>query len=92
MDTDQEYRWAQIGEHKNVGTVRGLAWVNFRDRLMWVQIRDRDRYRSEDIGKYGYRSGMSWVHIRECVQIRDRVQIMVLHMYMHDTMGDEESL
>ena len=40
---------------------------------MWVQIRDIRGYRSGITGKGGYRLGISWVQIRERVQIRDRV-------------------
>ena len=40
------------------------------------------------MGNYGYRSGML-VQIGEWVQIRDRVQIRVLHIYIYPSVYEE---
>ena len=72
--------WVQIRDVLTWEQIRDKACVQIRDLLMGVQIKGGDEYRSEDIGKYGYRSGISWVQIGETVQIRDLVQARVLHI------------
>ena len=61
-----------------MGIYQGLRGYTDQGMAMEVEIRDGDGYRSEDIGKYVYRSRISWVQIKEWdwVQIRDPKHIL----------------